>query len=84
MNIFSSLFGKPLYPQANKPEVNRLVGELIRIGKNEDYLCEHPTSGYNTQFRHLRTREIGKRLDEIGGYDLMENAYKQVKKKLGV
>jgi hypothetical protein len=84
MGILSSLFGKPPYPRELKPEVDRLLDELIRIGNNEDYLSEGPfIQGFDSKSRHIRTREIGKRLEEIGGFDLMEAAYNRVRKKLG-
>ena len=83
MSIFSSLFGKNPYPREQKAEVDRLLDELIRIGNTEDYLCETLTPGFNVQRRHIRAREIGKRLDEIGGFDLMEFAYNRVRKKSG-
>lgn len=83
MGFFDSLFGPRLYPSANRAEVEKLLGELIRIGIKEDYLSEHPGGGYNIQCRHVRTREIGKRLSEIGGLRLMRWAFEQVRKKAG-
>lgn len=64
-------------------EVQSLLNELINIGIKEDYLSERPGNGYNAQCRHVRTRAIGKRLDEIGGNRLMQWAYGRVKKKAG-
>lgn len=83
MGFFDSLFGPRLFPPKDKPEVNKLVAELIKIGIKEDYLSEQPGSGYNFQCRHLRTREIGKRLNEIGGLSLMMWAFEKVRKKAG-
>jgi len=83
MNILSSIFNKRPYPKALEPEVNRLIDELIRIGKTYDFLSERPIAGFNARCRNIRAREIGKRLDEIGGYALMEMVHKKIKKKLG-
>jgi hypothetical protein len=83
MGFFSSLFSPRLYPAKDQAEVKKLIVELIMIGVKEDYLSEHPGGGYNSQCRHLRTREIGKRLSEIGGLRLMSWAYEKVRRKAG-
>jgi hypothetical protein len=82
MLFLRDLFAKP-YPSQHKEEVERLLEELIRIGKSDDYLSERPGGGFNSQCRHIRTREIGKRLDQIGGLELMEYANRFVKRKAG-
>jgi hypothetical protein len=82
MQFFRDLFGKP-YPSQNQPEVERLLEELVKIGKKDDFLSERPGGGFNSQCRHIRTREIGKRLDEIGGLPLMEYANRYVARKDG-
>ena len=83
MGFLGGLFGTGLYPRENAKEVQDLVDELVNIGIKEDYLSEFPGNGYNAQCRHLRTRLIGKRLDEIGGNELMRWAYKRVVRKAG-
>lgn len=83
MGFWEVLFGKPPYPPQLRPEVERLLDELIKIGKQDDYLSETPGGTFNVQCRHTRAREIGRRLHEIGGYALMEFGYKRVRKKLG-
>lgn len=83
MGFLDSLFGSGLYPAKDRHEVERLIDELINIGIKEDYLSERPGAGYNIQCRHVRTREIGKRLSEIGGLKLMTWAFEKVKKKAG-
>jgi hypothetical protein len=82
MNFLKDILNKP-YPSHAQQEVTRLLDELVRIGKNEDFLSERPGAGYNRESRHIRTREIGKRLDEIGGLALMEYANRHVRRKLG-
>lgn len=83
MGFLSSLFGPRPYQSKDKTEVDKLIAELIKIGIKEDYLSEQPGSGYNFQCRHVRTREIGKRLSELGGLPLMNFAFEKVRKKAG-
>jgi len=83
MAFLDSIFGKNPVPREMKPEVDRMVEELVRIGKGEDFLSERPGGSFNAQCRHVRTREIGKRLNEIGGFALMEQIYKRMRKQLG-
>lgn len=83
MNFFESLFGSGLYPARDRREVEKLLDELIKIGIKEDFLSERPGAGFNLQCRHVRAREIGKRLSDIGGLKLMTWAYERVKKKAG-
>ena len=81
MGFLSDLFSKP-YPSDRAGEVDHLMMELFQIGFEQDYLSERPGGAYNHQCRHLRTREIGRRLNEIGGIELMKWAHKKVKKKV--
>lgn len=83
MAFLHSLFGKSPVPRELKPEVDRMVEELVRIGKAEDFLSERPGGSFNAQCRHVRARDIGKRLNEIGGFALMEQIYKRIRKQLG-
>ena len=83
MGFLDVLFGKPLVPAELKPEVNRMVEELARIGQNEDFLSERSGGSYNAQSRHIRARVIGERLNQIGGFALMEATVKKVRKRLG-
>ena len=82
MRFLKRMFNPP-YPQDARKEVDRLINELLSIGEKEDFLSETPGGRYNRRCRHIRTREIGKRLDELGGYELMAFAYDRVQKKLG-
>ncbi len=82
MDFITDLLKKP-FPSHAREEVERLLGELLRIGKNEDFLSERPGGGFNRDCRNIRAREIGKRLDEIGGLPLMEYANRRVRRKLG-
>jgi hypothetical protein len=82
MNFITDMFVKP-YPPHAKQDVERMLEELVRIGKTEDFLSERPGGGFNRESRNIRAREIGKRLDEIGGLSLMEYANRYVRRKLG-
>jgi hypothetical protein len=66
-----------------KEEIDRMTEELIKIGAVEDYLSERPGGSFNMDCRHRRACEIGKRLHEIGGIKIMEDALKRVTKKNG-
>jgi hypothetical protein len=66
-----------------KKEVDQLLKELIEIGVKEDYLSERPGGAFNGQCQHRRAREIGSRLNLIGGMPLMWQAFNKVKRKAG-
>ena len=83
MGLFSGLFKPKLYPSQNRKEVSDLIAELIRFGKEDDYLSEHPGGQFNVQCRHVGAIRIGRRLDAIGGLPLMQYAQEQVRKKAG-
>lgn len=81
MGFLDDLFKKP-YPAHAGPEVERLINELIQIGKSDDFISERPGGSFNIYCRHNRAKEIGVRLDELGGIDLMEYAQKKIGKRL--
>jgi len=80
MNVLQDLFSKP-YASHQQAEVEKLITDLIRIGKQDDFLSERPGGGFNIQCRHVRAIEIGKRLHEMGGLPLMEYVYRRVRRK---
>lgn len=82
MDFITDYFHKP-YPTHAREEVNRLMDELVRIGKADDFLSERPGGSFNRDCRHIRAREIGQRLDDLGGLPLMEYAFRYVRRKLG-
>ena len=85
MKIWHAIFGHPAIrklPSATKREVDSLLEELIRIGKLEDFLSVHRGGDYDRNYHHKRAREIGQRLNEIGGLDLMLAARARVKRKI--
>jgi len=69
-------------PPELRPEAEQLLAELLRIGKTDDFLAEHPGMGFNSQSRHIRTIQIGRRVNEIGGLALMEWMRFKVRRRL--
>lgn len=76
-----TLMGPPVSGH-QKVEAEKLLEELIRIGASDDFLSERPGGHFNMQCRHVRAIAIGKRLSELGGMDLMNWAYRKVRRKL--
>lgn len=83
MSFFTDLLGIVPCPAHSREEVDRLLSELLRIGATDDFLSERPGGAFNVQCRHVRAIAIGKRLNEIGGDQLMEFILRRIKKKLG-
>lgn len=84
MSFFQDLFRRPPFERQHKAEVEKLLDELVRVGREEDFLSERPGGSFNGQCHHIRARQIGKRLHEIGGLELMHWVAKRVRRKLGV
>ena len=85
MSIWEAIFGNPVIrqlPAEKKKEVNRLLDELVKIGKLDDYLSLQPGGPFNVRCHHTGARKIGERLNEIGGLELMQAARSHVKRKL--
>ncbi|MCA1955135.1 MAG: hypothetical protein LDL12_08320 [Anaerolinea sp.] len=82
MGILEDFFGAAPCAPAARGEVQRLLQELIEIGHKDDFLSERPGSPFNAQCRHVRAREIGKRLNELGGLALLEWVHRRVRRKL--
>ena len=86
MGFFSNLFGNSGMPrgadQQTRQEIEKLVAELIEIGKKEDFLSERPGAGFTSQCHNIRARAIGRRLNDLGGLELMQMAREKVRKKL--
>jgi len=82
MGFLDELFSPAPCPPHAREEVNKLIAELYRIGKQDDFLSERPGTPFNYQCRHTRARDIGTRLFDVGGEPLMEWAHRRVKSKL--
>lgn len=65
-------------PGGRGAEVNAFVEELNRIGLAEGFLAFRPGGRFNQQCRHIRAREIGMRLNLLGGSRLMRAVYDRV------
>ena len=83
MGFLSNIFGSKPYPSDKRQEVEGLINDLIRIGKQDDFLAERPGGQFNVQSRHIEAIRIGRKLDAIGGLALMQYAHEQVRKKAG-
>ena len=62
--------------------MDRLVAELIQIGRTDGYLSNTPGGSFNEYRQHIRAREIGEALNERGGMDMMRAACYRVRAAL--
>ena len=60
-------------------EADRLVDELIKIGCKTGFLACEPGDGLDRNGCSIRVRQIGQRLNEIGGLRLMKIAWWRVR-----
>jgi len=65
------------------PEVDSLVAELIEIGRSDGFLSMQAGGKFNKNHKHIRAREVGTRLNEIGGMKLMQATGYRVGATLG-
>jgi len=85
MSILDNLFGNSTLSQLNqhdKQEVLKLTAELIQIGRMDDFLSLSTGGAFDIQCHHRRARDIGKRLNELGGVDLMISIRQRIQRKL--
>ena len=85
MSILDIIFGHPAIralPSQKQKEANKLIEELIKIGKLDDFLSTQPGGPFNVRCHNVHARRIGQRLNEIGGLELMHAARWRVKRKL--
>ena len=75
-------FSKP-FPGQYNDEIKCLMDELVQIGQKEDFLSERPGGLFDRECRHIRTREIGQRIFDIGGADSMEWVIRKITKRIG-
>lgn len=64
------------------PEVDALVAQLIEIGQTCDFVSDSGDN-FDGNGYHIRAREIGIRLNEIGGMELMQTVCYRVVAILG-
>jgi len=85
MSIWDKLFGHPVIrklPPETKKEVSKLLAELVKIGKLDDFLSTQPGGSFNVRCHNIHARRIGERLNDIGGLELMQAARSHVKGQL--
>jgi len=85
MSTFDTVFGNPAIRQLNahqKQEVERMIKDLIRIGETDDFLSLSPGGTFDIKCHHRQACDIGKRLSEIGGVNLMLAVRQRVQRKL--
>ena len=75
-------FSKP-FPRKFSDEMNKYIDELEKIAKEDDFLSERPIGPFDRDCRHIRAREIGQRIFDIGGAEAMEWMIKKISKKSG-
>jgi hypothetical protein len=86
MSLFSRLFGEPeirALDQHNRDEVNQMISQLVRIGRQDDFLSLQPGGPFDLQYHHREARDIGKRLHSMGGVALMAAVRRTIQRKLG-
>jgi hypothetical protein len=85
MSIINRIFGEPeiraLDPH-HKAEVKKMIDQLIKIGKMDDFLSLAPGGPFDHQCHHRDAKAIGRRIYEIGGVELMMAVRQTVKVKL--
>jgi len=85
MNLMTLLFGEPeirtLEP-ARREEILSLIDKLVKIGQTDDFLSLVPGGPFDMQLHHREARDIGRRINDIGGLPLMEAVRNSIKRKL--
>jgi hypothetical protein len=83
INALFSLLKPPPCPKGSLGELKELLAELHHIGRTDDFLSERPGLPFDSKCRHARARQIGARLDDLGGIELMEYVYQKMCRRLG-
>ena len=85
MSLIDILLGEEAIrslPAEQKQEVKELINQLIVIGKQDDFLSLVPGGPFDHQCHHRQAREIGSRLNALGGLDLMWAVRTTIRRKL--
>lgn len=85
MSILNAIFGEPeirALDRERKTEINNLIDRLLIIGKQDDFLSVTPGGPFDHQCHHREAKEIGRRVNAIGGVPLMEAVRNVIKRKL--
>lgn len=83
LDIFQNDPNLPNLTADQKKQSKLLINSLVMIGKETDYLSERPGGEYDSACHHRQAREIGVKLNAIGGYALMWKAYRTIQRKHG-
>ncbi len=59
-------------------EADELVAEILRIGHEDGFRSVSSGGKFDEKGNHIRAREIGERLRELGGHNLMMKAWWRV------
>jgi hypothetical protein len=85
MNLLTLLFGDPVIKALDahrKAEVRVMIEKLLVIGRTDDFLSLAPGGAFDMQCHHREAREIGKRLNEMGGLALMWAVRSEIRRKM--
>jgi len=85
MNLLTLLFGEPAINALDshrKAEVRVMIDKLLAIARTDDFLSLVPGGAFDMHCHHREAREIGKRLNEMGGVPLMYAVRNNIRRKL--
>ena len=85
MSLIDILFGEEAIrnlPAERKQEVKEIINKLMVIGKQDDFLSVVPGGPIDHQCHHRQAKDIGRRLNAIGGLDLMMAVRMTIRRKL--
>ena len=85
MSLIDILFGEEAIrnlPAERKQEVKEIINKLMVIGKQDDFLSVVPGGPFDHQCHHRQAKDIGRRLNAIGGLDLMMAVRMTIRRKL--
>ncbi|NMD28016.1 MAG: hypothetical protein GYA81_08640 [Chloroflexi bacterium] len=85
MSLIDILFGEEALrnlPAERKQEVKEIINKLMVIGKQDDFLSVVPGGPFDHQCHHRQAKDIGRRLNAIGGLDLMMAVRMTIRRKL--
>jgi len=85
MSLLNRIFGEPeirALDAHSKAEVKQMIEELLKIGRMDDFLSVAPGGPFDIQCHHRDAKQIGRRINQIGGVQLMFAVRQTVKYKL--
>ena len=85
MILWDMIFGHPAIrklPTDQKKEFDRLLADLVKIGRLDDFLSVSPGGQFDIRCHHVGARRIGQRLHQMGGLELMQAGRAHIQRKL--